>query len=295
MIRLLALILMLCPAAAFATEIRFDLEGHARRFQLFAPDAPEAPMPLVLVLHGAFQTDNRMIAATRGRWETLAKERGFAVAFPNAINRLWDIGKGDGTFTGNPRRDDVAYLDQVIARTAARLPIDMSRIYMVGFSLGAQMTFAYVCQRGGVRGIATVSMPMPEALLSDCRRTGAIPLLSIHGTADPVIPIEGGHVPAGRGRTLDLLSEEQTIEMFAAKAGCAGPGTAKTYDRRDDGTRVNLVRWAGCSVPIWSLTIEGLGHRWPGGGPDLPAAIIGRGTEEIEGVSFVWSFFDNLN
>ncbi|EAQ13648.1 MULTISPECIES: PHB depolymerase family esterase [Maritimibacter] len=294
MIRLFLLILLLLPGSLAASEVRFEMEGFPRRFQVFAPDEPQGEMPLVLVLHGVFQTDNRMIETTRGKWGEFAKKHNFVAVFPNAVNRVWDIGQGTGTFEPSPRRDDIAYLDQVIGLTAQQYRIDRDRIFMVGFSLGAQMSFAYACQRGGIRGIATVSMPLPKALLDDCARTPAVPLLSIHGTNDPVIPAEGGDLPMQGDTVLSLISQQDTIDMFAGKAGCTGPGELKSYDRRDDDTKANFTRLAGCSVPIWTLSIEGLGHKWPGGGPDLPVAVLGRGTEEVEGTAFVWSFFSSI-
>lgn len=294
MIRFFLLLALIWPGALAASEVRFQLEGYERRFQVFAPDDPQGEMPLVLVLHGVFQTDARMIDTTRGKWEEFAKANNFVAVFPNAVNMVWDIGQGAGTFEPMPRRDDIAYLDQVIALTSERYQIDRNRVFMVGFSLGAQMSFAYTCQRGGIRGIATVSMPLPKALLDDCARTPAVPLLSIHGTNDPVIPAEGGDLPMEGDTVLSLISQQETIDIFAGKAGCTGPGELKSYDRRDDATKANFNRWSGCSVPIWTMSIEGLGHKWPGGGPDLPVSVLGRGTEEVEGTAFVWSFFSAL-
>lgn len=290
---LLAALLAALPASA--REVRFDQGALERRFQLHLPDAPDGPLPLVVVLHGAFMNDQRMIVATRGRWEKLAQSEGIAVAIGSGLHRLWDIGQGDGAELLVPRRNDLAYIDQMIAETGRIAAVDPERIFVVGLSMGGQMTYAYACQRDTVRAIATVAMPLPMTLSDECEATRPRPALIIHGTADPVVDYDGGDIPAGPGISTQIASHGETLGLFARRAGCEAPGPVQVFDKVDDGTRAELVRWQGCDLPIWGLTIKGMGHHWPGGGPDLPDAVIGPGTEELDGAVFVWAFFSQFD
>jgi polyhydroxybutyrate depolymerase len=294
MIRWLAAIALCVAGAAQAEVIRFEQDGLPRHFQLFTPSETTGPLPLVLVLHGAFQNDERMRRTTRGTWEGLADYEGIAVAFPSAHLRFWDVPGLGGSVGETVARDDFAYLDRVIAEAGARTEIDPDRVFLAGLSMGGQLAYAYACSRPGVRAIATVAMPLPASLVAGCRTGPALPALIVHGTEDPIVPIVGGTLPAGPTTATPLVSHARTQAIFARRAGCDRAEEDRRYDFKDDGTVAIFTRWHGCAAPVWALTIEGMGHRWPGGGPDLPEAIIGPQTEEVDGASFVWSFFDQF-
>ncbi|MAM60209.1 PHB depolymerase family esterase [Maritimibacter sp. UBA3975] len=294
MMRWLAAVLMLVASTAQAEVIRFEQDGLKRQFQLFTPREAAGPLPLVLVLHGALQTGDRMRRTTRGTWEALVDYEGLVVAFPSAHLRFWDVPGLPGSVGETVPRDDIAYLDRVISEAKGRADIDPDRVFLVGLSMGGQLTYAYACTRPGVRAIASVAMPLPTTLAGVCAAGRAMPALIIHGTEDPVVPIGGGALPSGPGAVVPVVSHAETQAIFARRARCGRPAEDRRYDAKQDGTVAIFTRWQGCTRPIWALTIEGMGHRWPGGGPDVPEAIIGPETDEVDGAAFVWSFFDQF-
>ena len=130
---------------------------------------------------------------------------------------------------------------------------------------------------------------MPADLAPSCAHTAPVSVIAFQGTADPLMPYNGGGVARRRGR---VLSAERSIEFWSKVAGCtAAPVTADEPDRESDGTRVRLTVFGGCreNRAVELYTIEGGGHTWPGG----PAAArrVGRVSREIDATETIWGFF----
>ena len=89
------------PAAADAIPVN----GHERTYTVVAPNTT-ARVPLVMVLHG-LGGNGREVAAYTG-WEMLARAKGFAAVFPNAIAGQWH-GLDDAKSPG--KSDDVVFLN----------------------------------------------------------------------------------------------------------------------------------------------------------------------------------------
>ena len=113
---------------------------------------------------------------------------------------------------------------------------------------------------------AAVAGGLP-ASLRDVRPAHAVSAMLIHGTADPVSPIEGGYSrhrgPNGelRGRTLSL---DETAGFWRAVDRCPpGPGDTRTTEFSSRNTAGAGV--GGTRVTAW--TVFGGGHIWPGARP----------------------------
>jgi polyhydroxybutyrate depolymerase len=284
---------MLLALPARAETLHFTLDGHAREVLVTIPDHPARPAPLVLVLHGVLETGPRMAQTTRHRFDALAAEHGFVVAYPSAMHRVWNVGEGPGAARLMPQRDDLSYLDQVIAAIRTRTDIDPARIFAAGFSQGGILSLSYACKRpGALAGVAVVGMTLPEMLRDDCSAAPAFAIIVAHGTDDPIVPFDGGPIISGLGTEMQLLSHDATLAFFAQRAGCGAHSAGVEIDALDDGTSVLRSDWSGCDVPVRGYRIEGGGHKWPSGGPDLP--FIGRETMEIDGATEIWGFFSGL-
>jgi polyhydroxybutyrate depolymerase len=121
---------------------------------------------------------------------------------------------------------------------------------------------------------AAVAGGLP-ASLRDARPAHAVSAMLIHGTADPVSPIEGGYSrhrgPNGelRGRTLSLA---ETAGFWRAVDRCLpGPGDTRTTEFSSRNTAAGGV--GGTRVAAW--TVRGGGHTWPGAKPFPGAAETG--------------------
>jgi poly(3-hydroxybutyrate) depolymerase len=160
--------------------------GDARSYSLHVPAGLRGEVPVVVALHGANQTSQRM--RDYSELERLADEEGFVVAFGEAVAGTWDA---DGCCRASA--NDLAYLDAVLAdlRDPARLgaEVDDDRVFLTGFSNGGMMALRYACERPGVvAAVATVS----AAHVSSCTPTSPVSVLDVHGEIDGVVRLRGG-------------------------------------------------------------------------------------------------------
>ena len=300
--RILLLLWLASPlTAGDLHQFQMVFEGHEREFMLYVPSnlaQMPGPYPLVMALHGIGSTNEQIIEKSRKGFNRLADQHGFLVAYPNGLARHWAVGAGEAAELVLPKRDDLAFLDQVLAATGARFDIDHSRIFATGFSLGGQMSFAWACSRPGlVRAIAPVAMSLPEFLVDTCQEATPFGLALIHGTADPAVPYYGGSFPVGPKPRDVYLSHDETLEVFAALNGCEpGKYQIELIDELDDGTIVMERRWDDCDgPPMVSYSIFSGGHTWPREAQPLTTrAVVGRVSHEITGTDEIWKFFQRF-
>lgn len=199
---LLALLMTIIPllgvgplmAQTLGREVALTVDG--RPFNLFTPAGLEArKAPLVLVLHGGLSSADRMQdelslfrEASRGRFR-VAYLDGTLEGRERANRRTWNAGD-----CCSAARDldvnDVAYIANVISTLTARGLTDPKRVFLVGHSNGAMMSYRFACSRshliGGVVGLAGV------LVTPSCPNASGVRILHIHGHEDQIVPIRGG-------------------------------------------------------------------------------------------------------
>ena len=188
------------------------VDGSARTYLFYVPSTyrPEHPSPLVLVFHGAGATGRGMARHTG--FTALAEREGFVVAYPEGIGRRWNDGRGYGT-----PRDDVGYIRALLDTLGRRLSIDPRRIFATGISNGAMFSYRLACDLPGVfAAIAPVAGAMPEALVEGCAHVTPVALAAFQGTADPLVPYDGGGVVRRRGQ---VLSATRSVELWSDDRG----------------------------------------------------------------------------
>jgi polyhydroxybutyrate depolymerase len=117
-----------------------------------------------------------------------------------------------------------------------------------------------------------------------CTDEKPVPMISFHGTDDPVVPYNGGtswissrpfpNVPAWSAK-------------WAKRNRCGTPvDSAVTSD-------VTRREYTGCAdhAAVVLYTIHGGGHTWPGGTP-LPEWFVGRTARSIDATRLMWMFFE---
>jgi polyhydroxybutyrate depolymerase len=121
-----------------------------------------------------------------------------------------------------------------------------------------------------------------------------VAVLVINGTADPLVPYDGGHVRAFFSRRGEIWSTERTIAFWAEHNRCATPPDVRALADRDtaDSSRVIEVVYTRCAGPrVRLLRVEGGGHTWPGRAQYLPVAWVGVTNRDIDGTEVIWRFF----
>lgn len=257
---------------AAVSHHEIDVDGLSRRYRLYTPPRldDDRPMPLVLALHGAGNTPEDLVQATR--LDEAASAGRFVVAYPEAQRLVWNGGFCCTLGRGDPGVD-VRFLDRLITDVSATGRIDPARVYAVGVSAGGIMAYRLACDLGDrIAGVGAVAAGMQ---LDDCRPSRPVSVLVVHGTGDQLVPYEGGRVLGGANRPVPPTPA--VAETWASIDGCApaaeprvdGIVTTRTWDRCAAGTRVRLV------------TVEGGGHNWfdsefglPNGAIDATTAIV---------------------
>ena len=275
------------------TKIELSAGGREREALVEAPPDPDRPMPLVLMFHGAGATAE--LARVNTGWGEAARRRGFIAVFPEGIRRdqskppafrqnpqAWN----DGSGRGHTHRDvdDVAFADKLIDEVSLRWPVDRARVYATGFSNGAALVFRLAAELSDRLAAAA---PVAGHLWDPDPRPGrSIPLLLSCGTADPLNPLEGGTVKTPWGRSEYHPPVRESARRWALAIGCAPDG------RTEEGPPgVRTIRWIGPgSSEVRFMTIDGLGHAWPGGRRLLPEWIGGPSSDLVDGTAAIWCF-----
>ncbi len=297
--RLLALPFALAAAAFVhatpaprAAEHLLTSGGRARSFLLYAPSGIRAgrTYPLVLVFHGGGGTAEGMEKLTR--FDSLAERETFFVAYPEAVGRHWNDGREVESFESYREKvDDVAFVEAVIGAIAGEHPIDPARVYATGLSNGAIFVQDLALRLSSrIAAIASVAGGVPEPLRHGFRPARPVSALLFHGTADPLVPFEGGAISLGRGR---VLGAEETARLWASVDGCPPDPETTAPAAQENGCRRTRERWTGGRdrTEVVLDALEGGGHTWPGGPQYAPRILIGRVCPEPDATSAIWEFF----
>jgi polyhydroxybutyrate depolymerase len=254
--------------------------GRNRTYRLYRPVGLADPAPLVVMLHGGFGTAAQ--AESYYGWDAEADAGHFLVAYPDGVDRAWNVG---GNCCGVPAKqniDDVAFITAMVAAVRADAPIDPLRIYATGISNGGLLAYRLACD---ARLFAAIG-PDSATLLGPCPTPAETSVIHIHGTADHNIPYAGG--PGDGPGNIDGPAVQTVIAGWRATDQCAAPTTtvdgpvATSLAACPDGRAVELI------------TIAGAGHQWPGSPPrpviqrllrlDPPSTVL-------HATDVIWRFF----
>lgn len=282
------LIAVLVSFALVATPLAAETVRLGDRFYIIELPPDPQGAPLILALHGGGGSPDQFARAS-GLARAALRE-GYAVAFPAGSGRrdgsllTWNGGYCCG-FAARRQVDDEGFLAEVIRDAVTRHGLDGQRVYLTGMSNGSIMIETFAARNPGmVRAIAGVAGTMDTGRI---RVKWQVPALIIHGTADPMVPFNGGPGESSLTRT-DFASVPSVAEAFLAPWG-AVQISSRTIDRMDDGTSVTITdHTIGGRVVLRLMTVNGGGHHWPGG---RKARLRDGKTKEIDANSEILRFF----
>lgn len=265
--------------------------GRPRTVIVHVPTAYQASSPVALVvnMHGSEST----AAGQEGLsgMDATADQDTFIVIYPEGAIAAgagyeWNV-PGQPLFGGSPvpasAPDDVSFITQLVTSMERQYCVDEKRVYATGFSGGARMASQLGCDASGV--FAAVAPVSGLRLPTPCPSTRPVPVVSFHGTADPVDPY------LGHGQKYWTYSVPTAARRWAVHNGCV----VKAQSSHPD-TGVLLTTYAPCDAgtEVQLYSIVGEGHEWPGG-PTLPKAltgVLGPQTDAISANAVMWSFFE---
>lgn len=249
--------------------------GEKRDYLLYVPRSydPAKPAPLVISMHGAGGWPAQQMKVSG--WNRVADREGFIVVYPAGLvhggPRVWQV-------------SDVRFISDLIDKLEGEYNIDHSRIYANGLSNGGGMAFVLSCKLSD--RIAAVGMVAAAQTQSWnwCGNARPVPMIAFHGTADPIVPYNGGvsWIAPAFFPNMPLWAAK-----WARRNRCAG--TPVDSRVAADVTRREYTDCAGHAAVVL-YTIEGGGHSWPGGQP-MPEWFVGRTSSTVDATSLMWHFF----
>jgi polyhydroxybutyrate depolymerase len=246
--------------------------GLDRSYRLHKPFGLTAAAPLVVMLHGASGTGEQ--AEKSYGWDQLADSAHFVVAYPDGVGHTWN-GHGCCGKAMRENVDDVGFITAMVGQISAGLPIDKSRVYAAGFSNGGIMSYTLACNTGIFAAIGPDSATMLDA----CTAPHPTSVIHIHGTADKVVPYNGG-----QGWSTVNGPSIADLNAFWRKADQCGPPDVTTNAPLTTST-------AACADKrsVELITIDGGKHQWPGGSTVLEKRDPTSHT--LDATQTIWQFF----
>lgn len=243
---------------------------------LYAPGAAQGPVPVVMVFHGGGGGGEWMAGKSRTLTRTLT-QAGYAVAYMNGSSRRG----GDNLRTWNAthccayaqRRNinETAYADAAVEALDTRLGIDRTRIFLMGHSNGAMLSYRLA---GAMKVTPRAIAPISGAIFADQPSVPArTSIFMYHAQDDEVLSYSGNpDDKAERWRTQPhvgfVKAEAKLAEMKACAAAAAVPAAS--------GVTVTARTCAGGSSLV-AVTGASGGHEWPArpSGYDIEQAVLG--------------------
>ena len=277
-------------------RISIRVDDRARRFIFVTPQGfkPGHPLPVVFFFHGAGGKAEQALR-TYG-WAEKADAENFFAVFPQGLPVRPD---GISGFVLNPNIwrdqrigmqvagvDDVHFFEELLDRIEAALPVDSKRIYVTGFSNGAGMTFTLGARFAD--RIAAIAPVSSQSFVKVDALARPVPVYYLTGTADPLIPYQGGTIKMPWGNVRTLPPVQESVDMWARLDGCP-PEPEVVSDA--DGVRVLRYGPGRDDSEFLFTAIESNGHHWPDTVEPLPHAICGPTLDPFNATDRIWDFF----
>lgn len=288
MIKQISLLLLLCFTGLLQAQTTVTasmvFEDLTRTYSFYVPASytPGQAVPLVLNLHG--YTSNGTQQALYTNFMAIADTANFIVVHPdgtidpNTSQRFWNFGILGTTV------NDIGFLQALIDTIADGYTINPNRVYCTGMSNGGYMSYALACQTTRFAAIASVTGSMSVPMYNSCNPTTAIPVMDIHGTADPTVPYTGN-------ATSKAIAD--VVQFWVTKNNCnTTPVTTQLPDlNTGDGATAEHQLYTGGTNghTVEHYKVMNGGHTWPGGTVNLPAG--GNTCRDFSASKEIWRFF----
>lgn len=227
--------------------------GLQRSYLVHVPAGIDRPNGLVINLHGAGMTGGQQAAMTN--YNAIADQHGFVVVYPDGIDLSWADGRG-ASVPDRQGVDDVGFLVALVDRLTRDFGIDRGRVFATGMSAGAFMANRLACERADVvAAIAPIAGTLGTAFPCDPSRP--VSVLEIHGTADQVVPFNGGSM-IGRGGPSDIVAAPALAQRWRELAGCPPP----VEDSPAPAVRRSTASGCADGTEVAFVQVDGGGHTW---------------------------------
>ena len=284
-----------------------QIDGIERTYDLYIPTGlGTTPRPLIFLLHGHGGSVSQLTgqngnAAPHRVWLEIAEREKLILVIPSGAlspdgNLGWNDCRADAE--SNPKTDDVKFIRELIQTVVKSYAIDRSRIFASGISNGGNMALRLALELSDqIAAVAVVASAMPK--VNECGPPAhPVSVLFMNGTADPLLPYEGGEVAKGWGKRGSVISTDASVHYWIKHNHTKTEPEVKQFPQSKRGGHSSVIRYRysggkeGTEVVLYK--IEGGGHTEPSikerySGPFELA--VGSQNGDIEMADEVWQFF----
>ncbi|GAB2966573.1 hypothetical protein GCM10017788_04990 [Amycolatopsis acidiphila] len=238
------------PASTDGTttvQRQLTVDGMKRTYLAVGSSVRHKGLPLLIMLHGRGITAQQESARTGF---LPYAERGLVnIVYPLGISQSWNAGHGCCGVAAKEGVHDTEFLTRLAADASHYFESDLRRIYLVGYSNGAKLSFEEVCEHPDVFAALATYGAVP---LAPCGGGKPISALMASGTNDSVVRSEHFSPTA-------TIALDQAVAQWQSRNGCTGAGaTTRTGP-------LTLTSWTGCrgGTQLSAAVYSGLTHFWP--------------------------------
>jgi polyhydroxybutyrate depolymerase len=259
--------------AQFSTQT-IDVDGTSRQFRQYLPSGLTSSehVPLIIALHGM---GDDMTNFSGVGFSYFADTARFICLFPQGEpSSLTNASAWNNGTLLSSNVDDIAFINRMIDSMYVRHGIDLSRVYVCGFSMGGIMSYTTTCALPyRIAAMASVSGTMSTADLGSCAPGRAIPVMHMHGTADGTVPYNTTPLPS-----LSLVP--QTLAYWKANNGHTDSTVTPLADAAADNITVDKIEYTGGNAPLNFWRENGADHQW-----------LYTPVNDIDATTEIWLFF----
>lgn len=282
----------------------FVHDGTTRRYLVHAPAGDAAPVAVLVLLHGHGGHPAQFVGprSPDAAWIAIADRERWLLVAPQGLDGSdgrpgWNDCRADADT--NPNADDAGFLIALSATLEREHRIAHARHYVAGTSNGGMMALRMAIEHPRwTTAVGAIVAAMPAR--SECAAPHrAVPVMFVNGTADPLVPFDGGPVAERYGGQRGaVLAATASAQRWAGLAGAhATPTRVRLPDRDpDDGSTVVEETWTARDgrPAVRLLRVEGGGHTEPSRAYRDPGPIgrlLGAQNGDIESADAIVAFF----
>jgi polyhydroxybutyrate depolymerase len=265
------------------TRQTITVGGRRRTYLHVAPRTPNASAPLLLALHGTTQTGSTMRRFSGRTLDRLAERLGADLVYLDGYRRAWNDARITKISAAQKKNvDDVGFVTAIVERF-------QRPTIAIGYSNGGQLLHRVLRETHGLLAGAVLiaaSLPVEEDFALVGQAPDAIPTLLMHGTADPVVPYDGGDT-----RLLGLFtrgavrSARETAEAYAAGASMSAASAVGARAVKAYAAGVEASRSAASAASASGAAAVASGVRSAAFAAGAAAGISAPGLAELEPAS----------
>ena len=273
--------------------------GVDRDYHLYIPNNPRNA-PVVFLFHGNEGSHDNVLGLTGTKspqkvWLDIALQENVIIVVPNGTlssrdTRGWNDCRNDAPRT--PNSNDVLFTVSLLDYIEDTYQSDDARVYAVGTSNGGYFANRLAHEIPD-RIAAFASIVAPNAANTDCSAASTpVSALFMNGTADPLVPYEGGTTANG-----EVASTESSVSYWVQlNATNENPVITDYPDlNTSDGSTVTRFMYTngshGTEVALYRVNNGGhvepsIAERYS----QIWLAIVGDQNGDIEAAHEIWDF-----